>query len=196
MDAFCDAGCLISRQTGVCNGKPCLVTHALKGNSAAREVLFARLFPMVLRQSVMLTRDRDAAADLAQTALLAAFERLNQLRQPRNTLGWMWQIVQNAHRMSLRRGKFEPSSWVEFDEAAASTPPGILVDPIDRIARRQTTVRILNGVRSLPPSLKTVFERRVLRARTTAETAQDLGISVDAVRTRLRRARAALRTAV
>jgi RNA polymerase sigma-70 factor (ECF subfamily) len=141
----------------------------------------------------MLCRDLDTAEDLTQSALLHVFEKLVQLRDCHRLLGWTWRVVQNTHRMSIRQSQFAPSVTVEFSEhtrAALATQPA---GPFEQLAEHEMQAALFEKIRELPASLKQALELRVFEGKTTAQTAKSLRVSKDAVRTRLARARRALR---
>ncbi|WP_321472191.1 sigma-70 family RNA polymerase sigma factor [uncultured Paludibaculum sp.] len=196
MPPLCDAPCLRLTHASECSGGRCLIDSARKGDEDAREAVFARLHARVYRQARMLCRHHCDAEDLTQTALLRVFEKLAQLRDAPRLLSWTWRIVLNAHRMSARHGKFAPSLTLEFDEATESSHTARRPGPFEQLTARELQRAVRDGIRTLPPSLRVVFEQRVSAGRTTRETAADLRISTEAVRTRLVRARRALRVAL
>jgi len=57
MKPLCDAPCLSLVHTNDCAGKSCLIERARKGNRAARELVFSKLYGPVLRQAQMLCRN-------------------------------------------------------------------------------------------------------------------------------------------
>ncbi len=184
---MCPAPCLTHRWDAVCPRRDCLIRAAASGDRDASDVLFGKLCSPVFRQARTLCRRRADADDLAQAALLIIVQRLQELRAPQKLLSWTRAVVQNAHRMSLRRSKFAPpevKSLPDVDSVVAAT-----VDPLDRLQAERTLTVVLRGIRSLSPTLRSAFEARVLCGKSTAETAKLPGINADAVKTRLSRAR-------
>jgi RNA polymerase sigma-70 factor (ECF subfamily) len=196
MKPLCDAPCLALARSNVCAGKRCLVERARKGNRAARESVFSRLYAPVFHQASMLCRDHSDAEDLTQTALLHVLENLVQLRDCPHLLGWTWRVVQNTHRMSLRQSKFAPSAMVGLVENTTSAADLQSTEPFQHLVERELQQAISERIGELPPSLKEVLDLRVFEGKTTAQAAKSLRISKEAVRTRLARARRALRSSL
>jgi RNA polymerase sigma factor (sigma-70 family) len=193
MKSLCDAPCLSLVPGARCNGGRCLVESARSGEQNARELMFSKLYGPVLHQARMLCRMRSDAEDLTQNALLRVFERLAQLREHARLLAWTRRIVQNTHRMSMRRCKFDPGAIVELRERAIAYSDAPADGPIEHLAAQENCMVLFEKIRELPPRLKGVLESRVFQGKTTLETAKALQISEEAVRTRLVRARKALR---
>lgn len=194
MKPLCDAPCLSLVRSTDCAGSRCLIERACKGNRAARELVFSRLYAPVLHQARVLCREHSDAEDLTQSALLQVFEKLVQLRDCARLLGWTWRVVQNTHRMSARQSKFAPSVTVEFSENTFSAVETRQVGPFEQLAGQELQEALFAKIRELPPNLRKTLELRVFEGKTTAQTAKSLRISKEAVRTRLARARRVLRS--
>jgi RNA polymerase sigma factor (sigma-70 family) len=193
MTPLCDAPCLSVARSNGCAGKRCLIERARKGNRAARELVFSRLYPPVLHQATLLCREHSDAEDLTQTALLHVFENFVQLRDCPRLLGWTWRVVQNTHRMSLRQSKFAPSVTVEFSDNTLVASELQSAGPFQQLIEREMQHAVFEKICELPLKLKEVLDLRVFEGKTTAQAAKKLRISKEAVRTRLVRARRALR---
>ncbi len=189
---LCTASCLSRPPGEPCSGRRCLIVESRAGNRAAQEILFAAISRFVQRQAGVLCRHGDEAEDLAQTAVLQIFEKLSQLRSPERLRPWVKTIVLNSHRMAGRRLLTTPSRVEPLTENSCAERPE-LTGGID--ARRLLDA-VLRGIQSLPPSLRGAFELRVVQGQTTAEAAVLLRVSPEAVRTRLARARRALRRSI
>jgi RNA polymerase sigma-70 factor, ECF subfamily len=195
--ARCEMLCLSEIRAEPCTSPAhrCGLRLALKGNPEAREVLFSRLYPRVYAQSRRLCRTPDAAEDLAQASLLMAHQKLSQLRDCSRLLGWISRVVTTTHLLTLRRRHFAPlrSEETSLGEEYRADPAR---DPGECLNAREAVDAVLVGISRLSPALRSVLELRVFDGRDTAATARALGISEFAVRTRLRRARQALRQIV
>lgn len=189
---FCTASCLAPPAGNRCNGRPCLVEAAKNGDRQAQEVLFAAISRFVLRQASGLCRNGHDAEDLSQSACLQVFQHLTQLRCPNRLRPWVKTIVLNSHRMAVRHRLCTPSQLEPLREDA----PGPAPEPSLHLDARRAVDAVLGGIQSLPPSLRGAFELRVVQGRNTAEAAAALNVSAEAVRTRLARARRALRRAI
>ena len=138
-------------------------------------------------------RNRDAADDVVADSLVRIREAAPGFRGPRGLKTWALRIVANRCRDALRRRRFDGGSPDELDPLAHA---GLAIDPgaewdeaLDRPALLEALER---AIAELP------FEQReavVLKERlglSVAETAESMGISEGAVKSRLFRARATL----
>jgi len=193
MNTFCESPCLIANQPTICQARVCLIRHSARGDRAALELLFERVYAAVYLQAQRLCRGGDEAEDLAQDTLVLAFEGLANLRNPKLLLHWMSKIARNRHLERHRTSVFAPTATQEFSESQHSGFVCKPDQPIDRLILRETAESLTRAVRELPPSLYQAFRLRVLEQLSTRDTALRLGTSEMAVRTRLRRARCLLR---
>lgn len=153
-------------------------------------MVLERLYLPVRSQAGWLCRDPETAEDLTQSALLHVVERIGQLRENTRLLGWTRRIVINLHRMTGRRSKFAPREIAEYlDAEHLSGEAG----PFEQLARRELEQVLVPLLAQLPGRLRDVAELRLVHGRTTAQTANRLHITEEAVRTRLLRARRMLR---
>jgi RNA polymerase sigma factor (sigma-70 family) len=154
--------------------------------------LFSILYIPVRSQARGLCLDRGDAEDLTQVSLLTVFQKLSQLRDRSRLLPWTRAVVRTAHLMSLRRSTFAPPRGEEtilynLEIAGRGKAP-------DNILETQEVVdSTLARVLCLSPCLRDVVELRIFQNKNTAQAAHRLHISRAAVRTRLKRAREALR---
>ena len=191
---MCPAPCLTLRSSVICPRRGCLIRAAASGNRGASDVLFGKLCSTVFRQARALCQHPADAEDLAQGALLIMYQRLHELRDSRKLLGWSRVVIQNCHRMSLRRSKFAP-----LKVKGLSDIEGVVdrtIDQLDRLRAERTLALVLRGIQSLSPSLRWAFEARILHGKSAAEAAKLLGINPDAMKMRLWRARRALLAAL
>lgn len=192
---YCEAHCLDTPPTrGACDGTPCVIDAAARGDTSAWDLVARKLYTHIRRQARSVCRNPDAAEDLAQDAMLRAVQTLGQLRIRRGLLAWSWQVVRNAHRMSRRQSKFAPVMIVPLHEL--QIPPRKPADALDLAIAEQTAQRVEAAIAALPEILRHTVELRLDVNSTTNQTARVLGISRDAVRTRLNRARHVIRAAL
>jgi RNA polymerase sigma-70 factor (ECF subfamily) len=140
------------------------------------------------------------AQDAVQEAFLSAFQALGSFEENAQLSTWLHRIVVNACLMRLRSRKRKPEESIEpllptFDElgnrtAAVSPWPEIHGE----LERKQAGARVRELIHRLPESYRTVLLLRDIEERDTAQTAEALGISENAVKIRLHRARQGLRT--
>lgn len=148
------------------------------------------------RLAYRLLRDEHAAEDTVQDTFLNAFKALDQF-DGRSTLGtWLFRIAYNNALMRLRSSK--PVEPLEDEPAhEESTVMPIVVPwretPEEIVTRRETAKQLEDAIAALPLTYRTVFQLRDVEERSTAETAEILGLSEAAVKVRLHRARLLLR---
>lgn len=185
---YCEAGCLKSGAVGECGGGACLVEAARAGDSQARERLFTLVAPVAQAQARRVSGEWALAQDIAQAALLHALEHLGELRRADRLGAWVRRIVTNESRMEARRRASRPQ-MVEEGCARATLP----CDGDRRLDARRALRRVVEAAPQLPPLLEQTFRMRVVEGLTTRQTAEKLGVSEEAVRARLSRARKRLR---
>lgn len=162
--------------------------HGRRGSAEARERLFSLLAPCVLQRAQRLCGASGMAQDIAQAALVLVLEHLDDLRRPDRLGAWVKRIVINTCRMEER--KRAARAQTEECSAGVMAPP----DDSERLldVRRQLSW-IAQAAPALPPPLAETFRLRVVEGLSTRQTAELLGVSPEAVRARLSRARRWLR---
>jgi RNA polymerase sigma-70 factor (ECF subfamily) len=156
-----------------------LVRDARRGNEAA----FARLYDRYARviHGVLLARaPRADVEDLVQEVFLAAWNRLDALRDPAAFGGWLATIARNRATDFHRRG-------VDFVEL-----PADLKAP-DGTASRTEALAILEIIRTLPDAYRETLVLRLVEGFTGPEIAERTGLTPASVRVNLHRGMKLLR---
>jgi RNA polymerase sigma-70 factor (ECF subfamily) len=143
-------------------------------------------------------RHEDDAEDAAQEAFLKALTHMKQFRAEAQFSTWLIQIAVNEARMRLRRDRqriMEPIGDREDEEG--NYTPRDFADwreiPSEALERSEVRSALAKALESLSRAYREVFVLRDVQRLSIAETAQVLGISQAAVKTRLLRARLMLR---
>jgi len=174
-----------------------LVTAARAGDHAAFAGLIQRHYPMVHALCTRALGDADLARDAAQEAAVTAMLGLARLRHDDRFGAWLAGIALNLCRRLLRdRGRSAFSLEALLEDQLISEPAGTDPDPAEVVTAAEVTRRIKDAVSALPPGQRQAAEAYYLSGLTQAETAAWLGIPASAVKTRLHKARAALRTSL
>jgi RNA polymerase sigma factor (sigma-70 family) len=127
----------------------------------------------------------DLAHDAVQEAAIAAMTDLDRLRSPEAFGAWFCGIALNVSRRWLRQLQAEvPGSWPEV----ASGSPG----PAEAAETADTAARVRGAIATLADGQQHAVRLFYLQGLSHREVAQELGISVGAVKARLHQARAAL----
>ena len=157
----------------------------------------------VFRYSFTMCGHREDAEEVAQETLMKVFESFDQLRDPERLKPWVFRIAKNACLMKRRRSVFAPKAELSLDELKprkSGDSEGNRIEIADWSALPEDLAldgelkRALNrAVEQLPDIYKAVFLLRDIEELSTEDAAGVLGVSEDVVKTRLHRARLALR---
>ncbi len=175
-----------------------LVAQSREGDTAAFGELVRRYEGKIFRLAQHVTQNREDAEDVLQETFMKAYEHLDQFQGNSKFNTWIVRISVNQALMKLRRRKTDKS--VSIDENI-DTGEDTMVreiaawdeDPEQRFSRDELGGILDTAVQSLEPPYRSVFVLRDIDELSTEETAEALGLSVPAVKSRLLRARLQLR---
>ncbi|MGA2511079.1 MAG: sigma-70 family RNA polymerase sigma factor [Candidatus Acidiferrales bacterium] len=177
--------------------EPVLVAAAQRGDISAFETLVGRYERKIFRLTQNITQNREDAEDAMQEAFLKAYEHLGDFEGNSRFYTWLVRIAVNQALMKLRKRRPNVVSLDEELDTGEDMLPREVEDwgPSPEQRYQQTELSgILNKViGQLDPSFRIVFQLRDIEELSTEETAQALGLSVPAVKSRLLRARLKLR---
>lgn len=170
-----------------------IVTQILDGHVALFELLMRRHNERLYRAARAILRDDAEAEDVMQQAYVNAYAHLRQYDRRAAFATWLTRIaVNDAILRARKRGRYEPLA-----DDDVSVDRVVLISAADSPERQAFTaemkVILEASIESLPDGLREVFMFRQVEGLSTAETAACLDISEELVKTRLLRARAALR---
>ncbi|HEY6384131.1 MAG TPA: sigma-70 family RNA polymerase sigma factor [Candidatus Acidoferrum sp.] len=170
---------------------------ARSGDASAFEELVSRYERKIFRLTMNITRNREDAEDAMQDAFLKSYSHLKTFQGDSRFYTWLVRIAANEALMRLRKrrpGQFSLDEPIEGDE---DLMPRELQDwgpgPEQRFAQTEMREILSSAIDELEPDYRTVFVLRDIEELSTEETADALGISVPAVKSRLLRARLKLR---
>ena len=175
------------------------LVHAAKaGDISAFEELVKRYDRNVFRIAQHITQNREDAEDVVQEAFLKAYGNLQQFQEQSKFYTWLVRIAVNEALMKLRRRK--PERTVSLDEDIKTEDdslPREIADwspnPEQQYTQAELREILSKTIQGLPPGFRTVFVLRDVEGLSTEETADALGLSIPAVKSRLLRARLQLR---
>jgi RNA polymerase sigma-70 factor (ECF subfamily) len=170
-----------------------VVRQVLDGNTALFELLMRRYNERLYRAARAITRDDREAEDVVQQAYVNAYTNLRQFNGQAQFSTWLTRITINeALARVRRRGRYEP-----FDEHHSPVETFMSRNPAPNPERQAFTGELREllewAIDELPDGAREVFVLRDVEGLSTAEAATALCVSEDVVKTRLSRARAALR---
>ncbi len=178
-----------------------LVARLQAGEPEAFEALVRGHAGRLLRCAKRLLGNEEDARDAVQDAFLAASRALASFQAQSRVSTWLYRILVNAALMKRRSRACRPQVLLEdllprFNEDGHHLEmPDPWGEDVDAALQRKETAQIVrDAIDQLPDSARSVVILRDLEQLDTAQTAAVLGISENAVKIRLHRARQALRT--
>jgi RNA polymerase sigma-70 factor (ECF subfamily) len=175
-----------------------LVARAQAGDSDAFGELVSRYQNKIYRLAKHITQNDEDAEDVLQEAFLKAYEHLGGFQGNSKFYTWIVRIAVNEALMKLRKRKSDRTvpldEPVDTGEEMVNREVAVWEDNPEQRYSHEEMQQILNeAVQDLKPDFRTVFALRDIEELSTEETAEALGISIPAVKSRLLRARLALR---
>jgi RNA polymerase sigma-70 factor (ECF subfamily) len=163
------------------------------GDGAALSALLARHAPRVLRFAARMCRDRADADDVLQETLFAAARSARELRGDASVPAWLFQVTRSFCIKKRRRGRHAPQHLLDLDAPEAAAHPAPEPSPDDALTARELARALEQALLRLDEEAREVVLMRDVEGLSTAEVAEALGLSAEAVKSRLHRARAQLR---
>ncbi len=176
-----------------------LIAAASNGDKAAFTALVNRYEDMVYRFSYKVCRNKDKAAEALQDTFINMYRNLSSFDGRSKLSTWLYRIVTNNCLMKQRRRKLddllESYDQPETDEngGLAHHIPRWDETPVEIVLKKELRDVVEKAITELPIDYRVVFVLRDVEGNSNEETARILGISVEATKSRLRRARAFLR---
>lgn len=175
--------------------EPQLVVAARSGNRDAIAELFRRQYPHSIAMARRLLPAQEEFLDAVQSAYLSALRNFQSFRGDASFKTWITRIVLNQCLMHLR-GPRQRRTMLNLDILAPNgASRNIVIDsrtPEDLLLRAEIEKALADAIAKLPKDMREVFTRR-LSGLSIRETAQALGLTVQAAKTRSFRARSRMR---
>jgi RNA polymerase sigma-70 factor (ECF subfamily) len=170
------------------------------GDEDAFEACVRRYCGQLLLVARRILKNDEDASDAVQDAFLSAFKELGGFRGESSLGTWLHRIVVNAALGRLRRRERHPERSIEdllphFGEGEHQVDPPAPWKPTSEMSlqRQESRELVRQCISQLPESYRTVLLLRDIEGLDTEETARMLDTSPGVVKTRLHRARQALR---
>jgi RNA polymerase sigma-70 factor (ECF subfamily) len=181
-----------------------LVARARNKDFAAFEELLDRYEDKVFRLAYRFVRNETEAKEILQDTFLSIWRKLDTFKGDSLFSSWLYRVAANTALMRLRSARRHPEVSTE------DLPAGFLDErrdlpavgenwsrrPDEQLQSDELRRHIQAAVDALPELYRTVFLIRDVEGLSTEETAELLGVSIPTVKTRLHRARLALREAI
>ena len=174
-----------------------LVAAARLGNHTAFGELWKRYSNTIFKMVFRFTGNRDDAEDAVQDAWMKAYAHLNTFHGQAKFSTWLTRIAINSALMILRRKRShreDPLEWCFDGERWQQWEVGDKrVNIEEHYAKKETKRDLQQAIYRLRPALRIVIEIQQSHDGSVKEIADMAGISVAAAKSRLLRARTALR---
>ena len=184
-------------QTGTFD-ESALVQRAKRGESEAYSELVRKYENKIFRLAKNITQNDEDAEDVLQDAFVKAYEHLDEFQEQSKFYTWLVRIAVNEALMRLRKRKTDRT--VPLDEPVDTGEETVVREiavwednPEEKYGTTELRRILDEAIQSLKPAFRTVFQLRDIEELSTEETAQALGLSIPAVKSRLLRARLQLR---
>ncbi len=177
-----------------------LLEAARNGDRRALEDLLVRHQRKVYRFGLKMCRDPEDAKDVVQETLLAVARTVKDFRGASSVSTWLYTIARSFCIKKRRRSKFAPEQEESIDardpgmEARQIADPGRAQD--ESLAGRQVEAALEKAIADLDPMYREVLVLRDVEGLSAPEVAEVMGLSVEAVKSRLHRSRVAVREAI
>lgn len=175
----------------------------MRGDANAFDHFVEHFRAKIFHYSWLMCGQREDAEDVAQDTLLKVFESFDQLSEPERVRPWVFRIARNACLMKRRKSVFAPAKELSLDDfiPAINHQGGHaklqIADwsglPDHQLMRSEMKHVLDQAISELPENYKPVLLMRDVEELSTLETAQILDLTEDVVKTRLHRARLAVR---
>jgi RNA polymerase sigma-70 factor (ECF subfamily) len=179
-----------------------IIRHAQHGDTSAFSELVRRYEDTVFKFSYKVCRDQEKAEETLQDTFINVYKKLSSFDGKAKFSTWLYTIVTNNCLMHRRRQK-----RLEVEESLeAYDHPPVREDgksprelarwdetPADVVLGKELQHILNAAILKLSEDYRVVFVMRDIEGKSNEETAQILGLSVEATKSRLRRARAFLR---
>ena len=179
-----------------------LVAALKAGDEAAYAEVVQRYGGRLLAVARRFLRNEEDAREAVQEAALSAFRAIQGFNEKSRLKTWLHRIVVNACLMRLRTQRRKPLQSIE-DALPNFLPKGhFAMTPSpwptgeEQLETEENRALVRQAIAELPDTHREVLLLRDIEGLDTATTAQILGTTPEAIKTRLHRARSALRTAV
>ena len=174
-----------------------LVQQTKAGDQQAFDSLIAQYEPKIFRIVLRIIRHREDAEDAVQETFLRAYRNIEQFQSKSKFNTWLTSIAINQALICLRKRRRD----AVFIEQAVQTDDGFVYwdfqdwrpNPEQQFRQAEVAERLRESVNRLPQRLRAVFILRHVYEFSVEEAAVALGITVDAAKTRVFRARVHLR---
>ncbi|HIB55271.1 MAG TPA: sigma-70 family RNA polymerase sigma factor [Nitrospirales bacterium] len=171
-----------------------------QGDVDAFDELARKYSPRVYNLGVRMCGSHEIAKDLMQETLISAFRGLDRFRGESKFSVWLFQIAKRNCITIRRKDRVSPDQLLPIEEFIPTDDERQTLQiadwrntPVQELLNRELGERLEGAIAILPPDYRIVLLLRDAEGFTAEETAQILDLQVPAVKSRLHRARLAIR---
>jgi len=173
------------------------------GDPEVFEQIVRHYGPRMLAVTRRILRDDDDARDAVQDAFISAYRARERFEASSKVSTWLHRIAVNSALMKLRTRRRKPEESLDAllptfrRDGHHAEKFSAWTEPADRsVARAEVRHHVRQAIERLPDNYRVVLLLRDIEGLDTQETADALGLTPNAVKIRLHRARLALRTLI
>ena len=170
------------------------------GDFQAFEALVNRYEGKVYRLAMRMLRNQQDAEDALQEAFLQVYRGLKSFEGRSNFSTWLFRLATNVCLMKIRHRGTEPAAMLPLEDFLPQHEEGkqaVIQEwpekPEEILLTKESREKMMEALDKLPADYRAVFILRDIEGFSNTEAGEALGISVAAVKSRLHRARIALR---
>jgi len=172
-----------------------LIQAAQGGDGDALDALLKQYQSQIFRFGMKMCGDPEDARDVLQETLFAAARTLHGFQGAASLSTWLYTIARSFCIKKRRRSVFAPDLVsLESEASGALAAPDHDPDPERSLAGREVGAALESAIASLEPAYREILLLRDVEGLPAGEVAEVTGLSVQAVKSRLHRARAAVRS--
>jgi RNA polymerase sigma-70 factor (ECF subfamily) len=153
-----------------------IVVRVLEGDTTAQSELIQATQDRLYKFCILISHNREVAEDLCQETFIKALQNIKNLKNPKTFLGWMYQIAKNI-LIDIKR---KPSSKEQSEEGALETGTTLDLDLM---------INVQKILAQFDPEERLLLLLIELEGYSYKETGEVVGLSEDAVRSKLHRLR-------
>mgnify|MGYP006293881089 CR=1 FL=1 len=176
--------------------EPQLIERAKAGDAAAAGEIVERYQRRIYTLCVRVLGDADAAEELTQETLIKALTGLEQFDGRASLSTWLHRIATNACYSRLRSDRVRSRNRVSWPESGEPEGPRSVQRAEETLDARQRRRQVTAALDRINPEHRIVLVLRDVQGLEYEQVAEVLGVPVGTVKSRLFRARSALRSAV
>jgi len=173
-----------------------LLAAARRGDPSALETLLVRYQPHLYRFGLRMCGNAEDAGDVAQESLISMARSVRDFRGDSSVSSWLYTIARRFCIKKRRRSKFAPARDESLDTPGTGAGKHLAdprPNPEQAAANQELATALADAIDALEPAQREVLVLRDIEGLSAPEVAKVLGLRVDAVKSRLHRARVAIR---